>query len=154
MATDEPVIRTIETEIALLLRRAEATRRASPGAEHRALDRAAYVILRQLETTGDANVGTVATLLGLDGSTVTRQVAAMERDGLVERQRDPSDGRGTVIVATRHGLSRLHAVRKARAELYERVLGDWSTEDRQTLARLLHRLNESLNLHVRRPADR
>jgi DNA-binding MarR family transcriptional regulator len=76
-------------------------------------------------------------------------VAALERDGLVERQRDPSDGRGTVIVATQHGLSRLHAVRRARAELYERVLGDWSTEDRRALARLLHQLNESLNQHTR-----
>ena len=154
MTADESVIQTIETEVALLLRRAEATRRSSPEAEHRALDRAAYVILRQLEASGDTNVGALASQLGLDGSTVTRQVAAMERDGLVERQRDPSDGRGTVIVATTHGLSRLRAVRRARAELYERVLGEWSTEDRRTLARMLHRLNESLNLHLRQPDPR
>jgi DNA-binding MarR family transcriptional regulator len=147
MADD--AIRSIETEVALLLRRAEATRRADPHAEHRALDRAAYVILRQLEASGNANVGALATLLGLDGSTVTRQVAAMERDGLVERRRDPSDGRGTLIVATVHGRARLRAVRQARAELYERVLADWSTQDRAILAALLHRFNESLNQHAR-----
>jgi DNA-binding MarR family transcriptional regulator len=145
----DEVIRSIETELALLLRRAEATRRADPRAEHRTLDRAAYVILHQLETSGDANVGTLATLLGLDGSTVTRQVAGMERDGLVERRRDPSDGRGTLIVATAHGKARLRAVRQARSDLYERVLADWSTPDRATLATLLHRLNESLNQHTR-----
>src|SRR5215470_10818834 len=107
MTTDEPVIQSIETEIALLLRRAEATRRAAAGVEHRALDRAAYVILRQLDEGGDLNVGSIAARLGLDGSTVTRQVAAMERDGLVERRRDPSDGRGTLIVVTTHGRARL-----------------------------------------------
>ena len=149
MTADESVIQTIETEVALLLRRAEATRRSSPEAEHRALDRAAYVILRQLEASGDTNVGALASQLGLDGSTVTRQVAAMERDGLVERRRDPSDGRGTLIVATAHGRARLRSVRHARAELYERVLADWSTADRASLAVLLHRFNESLNQHTR-----
>jgi DNA-binding MarR family transcriptional regulator len=144
----EPVIATIETEVALLFRRAEATRRAAPGAEHRALDRAAYVILRQLDSHGAANVGTIAGLLGLDGSTVTRQVAAMERDGLVERRRDPSDGRGTLIVATTHGRALLRTVRRARYELYGRILADWSTQDRADLARLLHQLNESLNANV------
>src|SRR5262249_59860279 len=99
---------------------------ADPVAAHRAFDRAAYVILRQLDESGDTNVGALASMLGLDGSTVTRQVAAMERDGLVERLRDPADGRGTVIVATAHGRSQLRVVRRARAELYEQVLADWS----------------------------
>jgi DNA-binding MarR family transcriptional regulator len=145
----ESVIQSIETDVAMLMRRAEATRRATPNAGHRALDRAAYVILRQLDAHGDTNVGALAVLLGLDGSTVTRQVAAMERDGLVERRRDPTDGRGTVIVATPHGQSRLRQVRQARAELYEQILADWSTQDRRTLAVMLHRLNESLDANRR-----
>jgi DNA-binding MarR family transcriptional regulator len=145
----ESVIQSIETDVAMLMRRAEATRRATPNAEHRALDRAAYVILRQLDAHGDTNVGALAGLLGLDGSTVTRQVAPMERDGLVERRRDPTDGRGTVIVATPHGEARLRQVRQARAELYEQILADWSTQDRRTLAEMLHRLNESLDANRR-----
>src|SRR5262249_38881602 len=63
-AMAESVIQSIETEIALLFRRADATARAAPGSEHRALDRAAYVILRQLEASGDLNVGALAALLG------------------------------------------------------------------------------------------
>jgi DNA-binding MarR family transcriptional regulator len=145
----DSVIGALETEIALLLRRAEATRRADPTAAHRALDRAAYVILRQLDESGDTNVGALASKLGLDGSTVTRQVAAMERDGLVDRQRDPADGRGTVIAATPHGRAQLRVVRRGRAELYERVLADWSEHDKATLATLLHRLNTDLDAHTR-----
>src|SRR5262245_23310747 len=120
-------IASIEAELALLLRRAEATRRAGPQ-EHRALDRAAYVILRHLEASGPANVGAVADALGADASTATRQLAAMERDGLVRRDADPHDRRGTVISPTATGRVRYRSVRKARAALYETVLADWSPD--------------------------
>src|SRR5262245_23089600 len=144
MTADRDVMGTIEAEVALLLRRAEATRRAAEGQEHRLLDRAAYVILRHLDLTGPANVGQLAADLGPDASTATRQVAAVERDGYVTRARDPNDGRGTVISATATGLSRLRTVRKARRVLYESILADWSDADRRTLATMLHRLNLAL----------
>jgi DNA-binding MarR family transcriptional regulator len=139
---------TIEAEVALLLRRAEATRRAGPQA-HRALDRAAYVILRHLDESGPANVGTLALGLGVDASTATRQVTAMERDSLVRRARDPDDGRGTVISPTASGLGKYRAVRRARAELYDTILAGWSESDRRALAAMLHRLNEALDAHTR-----
>jgi DNA-binding MarR family transcriptional regulator len=73
----------------------------------------------------------------------------MERDKLIRRERDRHDGRGSVVSATQLGLSRLRAVRKARAELYERILVDWSDGDRDALATLLHRLNQSMDSHVK-----
>jgi DNA-binding transcriptional ArsR family regulator len=113
-------IGTIETEIAVLMRRAEATRR-SGSIPHRTLDRAAYLILRRLDESGAQSVTAVAAALGLDGSTVTRQVSAMEHDGLVRRQRD----------------------------LYRHVLAGWPDTDRAALARLLTNLNEALDDYVR-----
>ena len=148
--TDDSAIGTIETEIALLMRRAEATRRATPVAPHRALDRAAYVILRYLTDHGPGNVSAIADALSLDGSTVTRQVTALQRAGLVSRQPDPHDGRGTVVSPTGVGRTRVAAVRAARRDLYQQVLADWSAGDRSTLADLLHRLNVSIDAFVRR----
>lgn len=142
-------IGAIETEVAVLMRRGEATRRALPVAPHRALDRAAYLILRHLELAGPLNVSVLAAALHLDGSTVTRQVAALLRDGLVSRERDPQDRRGAVIAATPTGLSRMSAVRKAREQLYAQMLTGWSEEDRRTLAALLHRLNQSMDEYAR-----
>jgi DNA-binding MarR family transcriptional regulator len=142
-------IGAIETEVAVLMRRGEATRRALPVAPHRALDRAAYLILRHLELAGPLNVSALAAALHLDGSTVTRQVAALLRDGLVSRERDPQDRRGAVIAATPTGLSRMSAVRKAREQLYAEMLAGWSEEDRRTLAALLHRLNQSMDEYAR-----
>lgn len=149
MNADESVIGRIETEVALLMRFAEATRRATPVEAHRSLDRAAYVILRHLEEAGPQNVSALAARLNLDGSTVTRQVGAMEREGLIARESDPSDGRGTLVSATPAGLRRMSVVRNARAELYDEMLADWSDRDRAELATLLARLNEALSARSR-----
>ncbi|MEU8155715.1 MarR family transcriptional regulator [Micromonospora sp. NPDC048986] len=142
--SDESTLGQIETEVALLMRFGEATRRATGTAEHRVLDRAAYVILRHLADAGPQNVSALAARLNLDGSTVTRQVSALQRDGLITRTPDPSDGRGTVISPTPAGLQRMAAVQAARTRLYGDMLADWTTDDRETLARLLGRLNQAL----------
>ncbi|MEU1587604.1 MarR family transcriptional regulator [Micromonospora sp. NPDC005710] len=140
----ESALGRIETEVALLMRFGEATRRATGTAEHRVLDRAAYVILRHLSDAGPQNVSALAARLNLDGSTVTRQVSALQRDGLITRTPDPSDGRGTVISPTSAGLQRMAAVQAARTRLYGDMLADWTPEDRDTLAALLGRLNQAL----------
>jgi DNA-binding MarR family transcriptional regulator len=146
---DEVTLGRIETEVALLMRFGEATRRASGSAEHRVLDRAAYVILRHLDTAGPQNVSALAAKLNLDGSTVTRQVSAMQRDGLIARTPDPADGRGTVISPTAAGLQRMAAVRAARTRLYGDILAGWSPDDRDTLAELLQRFNQALESRPR-----
>ncbi|MGC4804245.1 MarR family winged helix-turn-helix transcriptional regulator [Micromonospora sp. DT233] len=146
----ESALGRIETEVALLMRLGEGTRRATGTAEHRVLDRAAYVILRHLAAAGPQNVSALAARLNLDGSTVTRQVSAMQRDGLINRAPDPSDGRGTVISPSPAGLQRMAAVRAARTRLYGGILGDWTPEDRETLADMLARLNHALEDHPRR----
>ncbi|WP_410811166.1 MarR family winged helix-turn-helix transcriptional regulator [Micromonospora sp. 067-2] len=146
---DETALGRIETEVALLMRLGEATRRATGTAEHRVLDRAAYVILRHLDTAGPQNVSALAARLNLDGSTVTRQVSALQRDGLITRTPDPSDGRGTVISPTPAGLERMAAVQAARTRLYGDMLADWSAEDRADLATMLGRLNQALTARNR-----
>jgi DNA-binding transcriptional ArsR family regulator len=82
----------------MLLRRAEATRRTGL-ARTNTLDRSAYLILRRLDEHGPRSVKAVADALGLDGSTVNRQVTAMERDGLVRRTR-ATDSRLTLVQPT------------------------------------------------------
>ncbi len=145
---DEAAIGTIETQVAMLIRLGEATRRSSPR-PHRALDRAAYVILRFLQEAGPQNVSAVANRLNLDGSTVTRQVSAMHRDGLVERHPDPADGRGTVIAASPRGLEQVEAVSTARRELYDVVLKDWTGPERRELATMLERLTRDMDTYIK-----
>jgi len=107
------------------------------------------VILRQLKKDGPLNVSVLAAALNLDGSTVTRQVTALQKDGLIERHRDPKDGRGTVIAATPLGLQQVDAVRRARRVVYGAVLKDYSEDDRRELAVVLERFVEALAEHMR-----
>jgi DNA-binding MarR family transcriptional regulator len=68
---------------------------------------------------------------------------------LIERRRDPRDGRGTVIEATAVGLQQVDAVRKARRSLYGTVLHDYSWEERRELAATLERFTAALDAHMR-----
>jgi DNA-binding MarR family transcriptional regulator len=146
---DDEVLGTIEMQVALLMRLGEATRRSTDVKPHRALDRAAYVILRRLQQDGSLNVSALAAGLNLDGSTVTRQVTALQKDGLIERRPDPRDGRGTVIEATALGLQQVDTVREARRALYGTVLQDYSGPELRDLAATLERLTAALDAHMR-----
>jgi DNA-binding MarR family transcriptional regulator len=148
MPADE-VLGTIETQVARLMRLAEASRRSTTLAPYRALDRASYVILRLLQQDGPQNVSALATALNLDGSTVTRQVTALQRDGLIERRPDPRDGRGTVIEVTALGLQQVDAVREARRSLYRTVLHDYTDPELHDLAATLERFTAALDAHTR-----
>ncbi|GIF20990.1 DNA-binding MarR family transcriptional regulator [Actinoplanes tereljensis] len=147
--SDDAVLGTIETQVAMLMRLGEASRRSTGVQPHRALDRAAYVILRQLQQDGPLNVSVLAAALNLDGSTVTRQVTALQNDGLVERERDPKDGRGTVIAATPLGLQQVEQVRQARKILYGTVLAKYTEQEKRELAATLERFNEAVAEHMR-----
>ncbi|MFI7546516.1 MarR family winged helix-turn-helix transcriptional regulator [Actinoplanes sp. NPDC049599] len=148
MADDDSALRVIETQVAMLMRLGEATRRSSPR-PHRALDRAAYLILRFLQEAGPQNVSAVAARLNLDGSTVTRQISALHRDGLVERNPDPQDGRGSVVAASDLGLAQVDAVSKARRDVYDEVLRGWSAEERVRLAGVLERLTRDMDTYLK-----
>ncbi|MFB8230907.1 MarR family winged helix-turn-helix transcriptional regulator [Cellulosimicrobium sp. NPDC055967] len=152
-ATAHDVLGAIELEVAQLLRRAERTRASgTPGTSRRGgtLDRSGYLLLHTLGTHGPLHVNALAEHLGLDASTVTRQVVALERAGHVRRARDPRDGRAVVVEPTSAGLDELAAHRVARTELYADVLGGWSRLDRALLAELLGRLNGDLDAYRRR----
>jgi DNA-binding MarR family transcriptional regulator len=81
---------------------------------------------------------------GLDGSTVTRQLAALDTRGWVQRSTDPLDARVTVVEATSAGLAAVDDLRRFRQGRIDALLGDWSAAEQAELGRALGRLNEVL----------
>lgn len=138
------VLDTIETEMAVLARSLEVLRRR--GRIHREMDRAGYLLLRTLEETGPLPISQLAERVGLDGSTVTRQVAALEGDGFAERCADPTDRRCSIVRPSAHGHRLMREVQLQRRDRFEELLTGWSDADRADLARLLARLNRSITL--------
>lgn len=136
------VVDVIETEMTRLSRSLALLGRAADAAI--GLDRAGYVLLRTLERIGPASINAIALTVGLDGSTVTRQVAAMNRQGLVERTTNPGDRRSCIISPTENGHDVMRHVGKTRRANLAAVTSDWSEDERNTLGRLLTKLNDSI----------
>jgi len=137
----------LEREIALLLRRSRAISGRLAGELHQDLDGAAYGLLVLLDDAGPLRASDVVARLGLDKSTVSRQVASLVDLGLVDRAADPDDGRAQVLSTSGEGHKRLSRLRDARRARWEADLSDWQTTDVATLARLLGRLNRLGEAH-------
>src|SRR5699024_12811306 len=74
-------VQALEHEFAFLVRRLEAVRLKFDFG----LERAHYLLLLLLEERNEQSIGCLAERVNLDASTVTRQIAAMQRCGLVEK---------------------------------------------------------------------
>jgi DNA-binding MarR family transcriptional regulator len=131
----------LEREIGLLLRRSRALSTRLAAELHPDLDGAAYGLLALLQDAGPLRASDLVARLGLDKSTVSRQVASLVDLGLVDRAPDPDDGRAQVLTPSAEGAARLAGIREARCARWEADLSDWPTEDIATLGELLGRLN-------------
>jgi DNA-binding MarR family transcriptional regulator len=143
----------LEREVALLLRRARAISGRLAGELHRDLDGAAYGLLVLLDDAGPLRASDVVVRLGLDKSTVSRQVASLVDLGLIDRAADPGDGRAQVLSTSAEGHRRLSEVRNARRARWEADLADWDTADVAVLAQLLGRLNRLGEAHEAEAGD-
>jgi DNA-binding MarR family transcriptional regulator len=131
----------LEREIGLLLRRSRAISARLARELHPDLDGAAYGLLALLRDAGPLRASALVTRLGLDKSTVSRQVASLVELGLVDRAPDPVDGRAQVLTASAEGAARLARIREARRARWEADMADWPAEDVIVLGELLGRLN-------------
>jgi DNA-binding MarR family transcriptional regulator len=104
-----------------------------------------YLLIARIAAEAPVRLSALAEMLQADPSTVSRQVAVLVKDGLVERRADPGDGRASLIVLTARG-EQLHAEHKQeRNEHYQRVLADWTEDECRTFAALTARFNDSVD---------
>ena len=135
----EDAISRLEPELAFLVRRLEMNyrKRGYP------MERAHYLLLGRLER-GERSTGEIAEELGLDHSTVVRQVAAVEELGFAERRPNPRDRRSVLVHLLPAGAASIAAMRKARQTRLGRFLAGWSEDEREQFAGLLARFNVAL----------
>jgi DNA-binding MarR family transcriptional regulator len=112
------------------------------------------VLLHRLVADGPLSLGDLSTLADMDPGAASRQVKALEADGLVERRARAGDGRVTELAATPAG----RRVRARIADVQDRhmadVLDGWSAADRAQFAHLLDRFVDDLrSVHFRPGPD-
>jgi homoprotocatechuate degradation regulator HpaR len=100
-------------------------------------------VLRVLGEHGTVETGRVAREAYILGPSLTGVLARMERDGLVQRERDPTDQRRTVVQATPKGLKLVDKLSRSIESHYawmEKTLG------KQKLAQLYLLLDQVIEL--------
>jgi DNA-binding MarR family transcriptional regulator len=104
--------------------------------------------LSRLERGGPATSSDLARLERISPQSMGVTVAALLERGLVERARDPQDGRRIVLSITEAGVRNVHDKRGARTEQIAAALRDGFTEEElgrlRVAAALLERLAERL----------
>ncbi|ANS73333.1 hypothetical protein AWM70_00990 [Paenibacillus yonginensis] len=140
-------VEEIEHEVIAMMRRADF-KRTLDGSET-SMDRSAYLLLKWLEKDGPAAIGAIAEAFQLDHSTISRQIAALEGKGWVQRTPSPEDARSSVIGVTESGAAAVALARDKRAAAYDRLLEDWTEEELETFSGLLTRLNRSIDAYKR-----
>jgi len=138
----ENLFSIIEREIAIFGRRAEAIRIAY--LNHKEIDRSTYLLLRLLLDEGPLAIKSLADALHLDISTASRQTAALEGKGFVERLSDPGDARIKLLQITELGMNELHAFAASRQEFYAKLLEDWTEEECRQFGESLTRFNRTI----------
>jgi DNA-binding MarR family transcriptional regulator len=81
----------------------------------------------------------LAGLIGRDHTTVSRQVATLDRLGLVTRHVGTSDGRERKVMVTQEGRAMVSAVAAARERLLRPILAQWEEPDWKIFVSFLRR---------------
>lgn len=128
----------------LLLQAREALMaHARPGLREQGLSDQQWRVLRVLGEHGVVETGRVAREAFILGPSLTGVLSRMERDGLIERARDPQDQRRTVVEATAKGrklVDKLSHSIEAHYAWMEKSLG------KQKLAQLYALLDDVIAL--------
>ncbi|MFF8599314.1 MarR family winged helix-turn-helix transcriptional regulator [Streptomyces sp. NPDC015232] len=133
----ETSLDTIQRELTAFARRA----RAAAARLHPELPLVSYTLLAHIDDQQGCRATDLAAHYLLDKSTVSRQIAALEKLGLVERRPDPDDHRVQVLHPTDAGTRLLASTQASRLAAYEERLRDWSAEDLAAFAGYLLRYN-------------
>ena len=136
----------LEQSIGRILRQSRSPRFADAIRQRAGIrmDRANYGVLVRLGSIAPVRLSDLAQDLGVDVSTVSRQVQSLEQKGLVDRGPDPDDGRAVRLELTRKGKAVMRKMQAAWQETIAGVLVDWKPDDIREFAALLARFASDL----------
>lgn len=108
---------------------------------------AGAIVLSRLQTLGPVRLTVLAAELRLDPSSVSRQVAVLERCGLLSKERDDSDLRAQRLVLTEQGEAAVAQLRAAFARRLAELTPSYRAGEVDDLADRLGRFNAEIAQH-------
>ena len=141
---DDAAIWALESAMTVLLRRARIVANDLARDLHPDLESDAYALLSLISQYDSVRSTELTEQYGVGKATLSRQLALLERLGLVDRRPDETDRRASSLALSAEGRRRLDATRGARRSSYRELMASWQARDVAELARLLDRLNDTL----------
>jgi DNA-binding MarR family transcriptional regulator len=83
----------------------------------------------------------IATELGQDESAITTMLKRMERSDLIERRRNPNDGRSKLVHLTRHGETTLRSVGGLLTHFNKQLTEGFTADELEVVLRFIQHLN-------------
>jgi DNA-binding MarR family transcriptional regulator len=123
--------------------------RQEAAAETSGLTPTSVAALATIERHGPLTPSEIAEIERVKRPTITRTLACLEREGLVDRATDPQDGRSSLISVNGTGRERLRRLRGRKNAYLARRMRDLSDEEVETLERateILERMREGEQL--------
>jgi DNA-binding MarR family transcriptional regulator len=115
------------------------------------MERPVYLALKYLATNGSARISSLARQHGVEVSTMSRHVTALELAGLVTKRPLPEDRRVAMAEATDAGRNLVERVEDERRRLFAEVLQNWERTDVEDFVALIERFNADLADHLEEP---
>jgi len=112
-----------------------------------------YLVALSSSPSRSRTLNEIGALIHTSSATVTGMIAALERDGLVERENNPLDGRSTVARLTPAGEAKLRDVMAPHQRNIEASMTNITRAERQQLFALLLKLGSGFGVTSRRPSD-
>ncbi|RJQ78498.1 MarR family transcriptional regulator [Pseudonocardiaceae bacterium YIM PH 21723] len=103
------------------------------------LEKSAFMIVAKLAACGPRRASALADAVHSDPSTISRQVSHLVKQGLLERQADPDDGRASLLAATELGQELMRQHREQRNRFMAEMLAGWTPQERVRFAELISR---------------
>ncbi|WP_227982979.1 MarR family winged helix-turn-helix transcriptional regulator [Nocardia spumae] len=130
-------IQTIQRELTAFARRA----RGRAAELHPDLPLVAYSILDLVIARDGCLAAELAEYFVLDKSTMSRQVAALQKQGYLVKEVDPANRRNHILRATDAGRRIAAAAERARSAAVDERFDDWDDRDIDRFAAYLVRYN-------------
>ena len=96
----------------------------------------------------------LAKALNVNKSSVTRQLATLEEKGYVRREGDPRDKRSLLVYPTEKTQEMMDRIMACYRSWSEYLTQDFSQEEQEALALLMHRVAQRAEAYVRGEDDR
>ena len=114
-------------------------------ADETGLGAATTPALASINRSGPLTPSELAAIEHVKRPSITRTLASLEREGLIERTPDPADGRSSLVSISAAGRERLALLRRRKSAYLARRLRKLDPEEVATLARaaeILERMRE------------